>query len=1072
MLWLLPTLIANCVTTVVLVLIYGFLWWQERQRFLWWWTAAWAVYLGRFLFMLPLAMGWESSWLLLGNQLCVLVSAWLLLQGSASLIGRRLPWPWWWLTGLVALWIPIGLVWPVKFQAQTLPIMWFSAVVFIAAAIMLWRSDLPRFSTRLVAVALCLWGLHTFDYPFLRSVTWFAPWGYLLSAGLAMVVAVGMILVFIDVLKQRTRHRQQAWLDESMINDQILAQVPAGIVLLGPDACILRCNLYAMAWLGEDLAGRNLRRQPLLVQDRHLGEVSLTAQPWLQALAVGVACTDRCLGIGSDAGATVQWLRVDCHPIETTVGERRVLITLIDPGQWLGMQAGSLSEHDPLRQLVERIPCGAVLRAGDELALNQAMGRLIGGTETGPMGVAAWFRRLFGARAAEMQQQYENWRSDGFCHALQLAFVRADGEQRRLELVAHHVEGREIWLVNDITERQLALAELQESEARYSGLFNNTHTPMLVIDPEDGRIVQANIAAEHLYRYSRIELCRLHIDDIAIGPTGAGQGHRACLQVGEQSCQHRLADGSLREVEVFSGAVSISGHGYLCSVIRDVSQRRSAENVVNQFFQQSTVVMGIAGFEGHFLRLNPTLPRLLGYPEAFLLQRPIIEFVHPDDQEKTLAVMSGLSRGESISGFGNRFQTADGSYLHLAWTASTDSKRELIYAVAIDVTDRYQLQEELRQSQKMDAVGQLAGGIAHDFNNQLQCILGYLELAERNPSPEMQANCLRVIREAASRSSELTRQLLTFSRRHQPESRPVDCHAVVDEVLQLLRRSVDRRIRIETSLAATEMVVAGDYGRIQNALLNLTINARDAMPDGGVLRLTSTTATVPAGVESRFAKELAPGRYCCLGIEDTGPGMSPDILDRIFEPFFTTKEEGLGTGLGLSAVYATVEQIQGDLRVRSRLGSGTRFELLLPVCADQSDLPTSSFQHRAIGNRIARVLVVDDEELIRLLVSEALEDRGHTVISCGDGAEALAWLQAHDEDLDLVLLDINMPERSGVQVLSWLHVQRPELPVVMMSGQGRDQDVDRLHDLGASGFLMKPFTLQDLHAEIQGLLAR
>ncbi|MBF0406996.1 MAG: response regulator [Candidatus Riflebacteria bacterium] len=386
-----------------------------------------------------------------------------------------------------------------------------------------------------------------------------------------------------------------------------------------------------------------------------------------------------------------------------------------------------------------------------------------------------------------------------------------------------------------------------------------------------------------------------------------------------------------------------------------------------------------------------------------------------------------------------------------------------ILGVLIEITDRIVLEERLRQSEKMEAIGQLAGGVAHDFNNQLTGILGSAELIiSQVTDPEILILAQNIV-QIGLRSSELTKQLLAFARKGKIIARPVNVHKLIEETITLLQHSIDRRIQITKHLECEHPVVIGDPTQLQNALLNLSINARDAMPEGGEMIFTTSMLTIRT--ESQRL-ELSPGSYLQLSISDTGTGMSKEVQSHIFEPFFTTKESGKGTGLGLAAVYGAIKNHNGTISVFSKIGIGTTFRILIPVCLVAS-LDNSS-EKVTITNRGSEcILLVDDEESIREATRKILQSLGYQVVTCADGADALEVFRLAPDKFDLVILDMVMPKMSGRETYNALKLLKPGVKVILISGYSVEGETQKLLDQGALAFLQKPFLQAELSAKIR-----
>jgi signal transduction histidine kinase/CheY-like chemotaxis protein len=368
--------------------------------------------------------------------------------------------------------------------------------------------------------------------------------------------------------------------------------------------------------------------------------------------------------------------------------------------------------------------------------------------------------------------------------------------------------------------------------------------------------------------------------------------------------------------------------------------------------------------------------------------------------------------------------------------------------------------EAQRQSQKLEAVGLLAGGVAHDFNNLLAAILGHSSLLEEEAvrgSPAEES--ARTISLAAQRAADLTRQLLAFARLGQHRQEAVDLHALVGEATALLGRTLDKAIRIEARLLAPRHHVRGDPGQLQQVIVNLAVNARDAMREGGTLTFETTLERLDEA-DAGAGSGPAPGAWLLLAVADTGAGIPPQHLGRIFEPFFTTKEEGRGTGLGLATVYGIVKAHGGDVRVQSGVGAGSRFTVYLPVLAEPAPPPARAEVPAKHGAGV--VLVVDDEELVRSTAGRMLAALGYLPELVAGGQEALAWLEAHPVAPAAVLLDLAMPGMDGATCFRLMRQRLPTLPVVLSSGFAKNVRAQQLLDQGACGFLHKPYRTVEL----------
>jgi CheY-like chemotaxis protein len=397
-----------------------------------------------------------------------------------------------------------------------------------------------------------------------------------------------------------------------------------------------------------------------------------------------------------------------------------------------------------------------------------------------------------------------------------------------------------------------------------------------------------------------------------------------------------------------------------------------------------------------------------------------------------------------------------------------DSAHHSLAAVR-DLSERETLEAQLRQAQKMEALGTLAGGIAHDFNNLMGAVLVSTatlkeELGRAHPS----IASVETIERASRRAAELTRQLLSFARRKRLRVAPINLVDVVRDIGRMCARTFDRAIRIETLAPQDVVLVNGDAGQLEQALLNLCINSRDAMPDGGILTLDVRVRDIDEAAAHAIPLEAA-GTWAVVSVSDTGIGMPPEVRQRLFEPFFTTKEQGKGTGLGLAMVYGIVKSHGGLVAVNSSTGGGTRVELFLPVVGEGAALPAPSLLvEEAQGGR-ETILLVDDEPDLRSAMARALRRLGYTVLEAENGRVALELLNGQPA-VSMAILDLVMPVMGGVEAFGRMRQMRPGLPILLCSGYASAADVQGLLNQGANGFLPKPFETADLAREVRQVL--
>ena len=499
------------------------------------------------------------------------------------------------------------------------------------------------------------------------------------------------------------------------------------------------------------------------------------------------------------------------------------------------------------------------------------------------------------------------------------------------------------------------------------------------------------------------------------------------------------------------------------TIARDITETRRQVAAQERFFLLSIDMLCLASFEGYFIRVNPSFSRVLGFSPEELLSRPILSFVVDEDQSRTIEAFEALFQGEAVIDFENRYRRSDGQVRWISWRAASDPERREIYAVARDVTEMKQLEAQLRQSQKLEALGQLAGGIAHDFNNLILAIRSNVLFARGLPDGDFRRHApLDMIDEASLRAEGLVQQLLSFTELRPAKRELFDFEQRTREVLGLVGSLLPPGITTRLAVAPDAPVrIYGDASQLEQVVMNLCLNARDALPDGGEIQLRFERPSDPPG----------RGDWLRLLVIDEGTGMPDQVSEHLFEPFFTTKEQGKGTGLGLSTVYGIVRQHGGRIGVESELGVGTTFRVDFPVGSGAvAKEPVQRDAGEAIrGNET--LLVAEDEELVRRVLERILETAGYTVIFAVDGVDALELFRAHRDEIALVLLDHVMPGRTGVEVLAAIREAGSDVPVLISSGFRKRSGAGKEPEgPEPDAFLSKPFQPPELLALVRRLL--
>jgi two-component system cell cycle sensor histidine kinase/response regulator CckA len=496
---------------------------------------------------------------------------------------------------------------------------------------------------------------------------------------------------------------------------------------------------------------------------------------------------------------------------------------------------------------------------------------------------------------------------------------------------------------------------------------------------------------------------------------------------------------------------------------RDQGARLETEEKYRLLVENQTDLVVKVDVEGRFLFVSPSYCRTFGKTEQELVGRTFMPLVHEEDRESTARAMDNLYRPPHTCYLEQRALTVAGwRWLGWADTAVLDDTGRVVGIVGVgrDVTDRREVEERLRRSEKLEAIGRLAGGVAHEFNNQLTGILGAAEAlrASLGHDPDL-LGIVESLRESALRSAHLTRQLLAFARKGTARSVVVDVRRTVDEVASLLRHSIDRRIDVRCPPGEAPVPARGDPDRLHAAILNLALNARDAMPDGGTIAFELCVVDLDPARCAALPFELSPGPFVQLRVVDTGVGLSADAREHLFEPFFTTKEVGKGTGLGLAEVYGTVRAHHGAVVVESREREGTAVTVWLPAC-DAEASAVSDVSARSTTVEPLRVLVADDEANVRRTLALLLRGEGHAVVECAGGREAIERFARDWREIDVVILDLMMPDLGGADVLARLRAANPRARVIVSSGYGPGtREAPALADVH---WLHKPYTAAEL----------
>jgi PAS domain S-box-containing protein len=596
----------------------------------------------------------------------------------------------------------------------------------------------------------------------------------------------------------------------------------------------------------------------------------------------------------------------------------------------------------------------------------------------------------------------------------------------------------------------------------WQAFFETALDGVAILD-SSGRFVDVNTRTCDLFGRSHTEIVEQPWTAFAV-PTvpSAGLWHRLVTEgrmTGEANLAH--PDDSVRLLQFQATANYLPGRHLL--VLRDITATRRTERTLRQLaliVESSEDAIYSCTLDGIITSWNPGAARLYGYTAEQILGRSVLALSALDRQEETLGILGRIGDGKRVAHLETVGLRNDGRVVPVGLTVSPilDEHEEVLGGVVIarDINQRKTLEQQLRQAVKMEAIGRLAGGIAHDFNNLLTAINGYSDLLLQDQTlGDLTTELLGEIRQAGERATTLTRQLLTFSRKQALVPTVLSLNSLVSELGGMLRRLIREDIHLHTRLDPDLGQVRADVGQLDQVLMNLVINARDAMPHGG--HLTIETRNVTLG-PTEAPEDVRPGEYVQLVVRDTGYGMDLLTCERIFEPFFTTKEAGKGTGLGLATVYGIVKQSEGHISVESEPGCGTTFTIYLPrhegLTTSRRGGSTDTTQLRGSET----VLLVEDADAVREVARIGLEQFGYKVIVAQDGEEAWAAAERRDGDIHLLLTDVILPRWDGRQLAEQMCRRYPDLHVLYMSGYTGDVVLHRGVIAEGISFLPKPFT--------------
>lgn len=733
------------------------------------------------------------------------------------------------------------------------------------------------------------------------------------------------------------------------------------------------------------------------------------------------------------------------------------------------------------------------LSDGRYLDVNEAYLKTTGFTREEVIGKTPFELGIYGD-SQDPKRLFYLLRERGSMQLEEMVFRMKSGEPRVVQRSAETIEvGGEllaISIVRDITEEKKAKEAVLASEQRYRAIFENASEAILIIAAEgeqEGTIVSANPAAAAMHGYSTEEMIGLHMQEIS--PPGVPEHARMRVErilQGEwisEEVLHQRKDGTLFPIDVSAGVFVLDGHRYILVFGRDISLRKETEAALHEserrlseMLEKMRLVAVIHDLSGKVTFCNQFFLATTGLQLSEVIGNDWFECFVPDDerQQQRARFRDMIAQGRIEPHSESRIRTKSGDTRFIAWNTTLlrdpDGTISGVAAIGEDITERRRLEDQLRHAQKMEAVGQLAGGIAHDFNNILTATIGYCHLLlAQLPEGERTRYYAEQILSSSEKAASLTQSLLAFSRKQMLNPQPIDLNSVLAHIRDFAARLLPEDIEFQTDLADQPLVIMADAGQIEQVVLNMVTNARDAMPFGGYLSIRTEIKYMDEN-HARFHGYGKPGIYALLTVSDTGEGIPEDLQKHVFEPFFTTKATGKGTGLGLSMVYGIIKQHDGYIDFYSAPDEGTTFRIYFPlVSADAIPLPAPEISQPIAGGS-ETILVIEDNSLVRNITCQILREHGYTIVEAVDGEDGIAAYQQHREVVDLVICDVIMPKKSGKEVHDAIVAMNPEVKILFTSGYTADI-IGKKGILGRGlQFIRKPLVPADLLRKVREVL--
>lgn len=842
------------------------------------------------------------------------------------------------------------------------------------------------------------------------------------------------------------------------------------IVLIDENGVIKRCNISFCNSLGmtfHELIGKKLFE---------LFEISIDSNPFYrskESLKREVSTLEK----------NGRWLNIISEPIIRENQFSGAVIIVSDITE-------VIESGEKFRILIEKSPLGISLLRPDGAFeyLNPRFTELFGYTIEDIPDKKRWFELAY-PEEEYSKQVISMWEED-FVNNKEIAKIKErdltvkckDGEKKIVCIRSVTMgDGKILQLYEDITEKRKAEELLHERERRFRTLIENA-TDIISMFDKEGKVIYISPSVERILGYRNEDVAGqsifdyLYPDDIEAARKNFEKIVSASVISKPLRFRVRHKNGSWRYLEgIFNNLIKEPNINAILMNARDITSTVLAEEKYRTLFEESKDGIYITDPSGRILDMNPAEVEMLGFSsKEELLKIKMNElYFNPEDREK---FKEAMERDGYVKDFEIVLKKKNGEKIIILDTGTVvrDEKGNIVAYRGImrDVTQYKKLEQELLHAQKMDAIGNLAGGIAHDFNNMLQVILGFTDLAiSKVRSSEPIHNDLIKIKKTAERAAEFVQKLLAFSRKQILEKKGVNMNDLINEHMEMLRRIIPENIELFVSTEAKKPTIFADPAGIEQVIMNIVLNAKDAMPDGGKIWIETKNETIE-GLLNLGEERLKPGEYLTVSIKDTGIGMDEATLSRIFEPFFSTKGKDKGVGLGLSVAWGIVKQHNGNIEVHSSPGKGSTFKLYFPVYEkEEIKLKNNEGGKRKTG-RGETILIAEDEEGIRELLKEILEDLGYKVILAKDGLEAIELLSTNRDSIDLLIVDIVMPKVGGYDVYKNIVSMNINIPTVFMTGYTEEKLEGKIKSNSTIDIVTKPFTPETIASKVREILDR